>query len=68
MRIATSGLAPESPWLTVREAADYLRTSPAAIYKRISRKQLVAHRPEGSRIMLHRDELDASGPVPLEVL
>lgn len=46
------------PWLTVDEAAEYLRTTPAAIRKRISRKQLRAHRPEGSRIMLRRDDLD----------
>ena len=49
---------PRRPWLTVDEAAEYLRTTPAAIRKRISRKQLRAHRPEGSRIMFRRDELD----------
>ena len=32
------GGLPSSPWLTVQEAAEYLRTSPDAIYKRINRK------------------------------
>ena len=50
--------SPSSPWLTVDEAAEHLRTTPGAIRKRISRGQLRAHRPEGSRIMLRRDELD----------
>jgi excisionase family DNA binding protein len=52
--------SPRSPWLTVQEAADYLRTTPQAVYKRIKRKQLQAYRPEGSGILLHRDELDAA--------
>jgi excisionase family DNA binding protein len=47
-----------TPWLTVAEAADYLRTSPAAIYKRIKRGQLQAERPEGSRILIRRSDLD----------
>jgi excisionase family DNA binding protein len=51
--------APTSPWLTVDEAAEYLRTTPGAIRKRISRKQVKAHRPEGSRILLRREDLDA---------
>jgi len=59
----------ESPWLTVDEAATYLRTSCGAIYKRIKRGQLVAYRPEGSQILLRRDELEqAAGPARQEVL
>lgn len=50
--------SPVSPWLTVRDAAAYMGTSPGAVYKRIDRKQLRAHRPEGSRILLRRDEID----------
>lgn len=59
-----------SPWLTISEAAEYLRTTPGAIRKRISRKQLKAHRPEGSQWILHKDDLDAfaTGPQALEVL
>jgi excisionase family DNA binding protein len=64
-RLATG---PRSPWLTVEEAADYLRTSPGAIYKRIKRGQLPSHRPEGSPILLHRDDLDGTGPGGREVL
>ena len=51
-----------SPWLTVKEAAEYLRTSEGAIRKRITRKQLPSYRPEGSQILLHRDDLDRAGP------
>jgi excisionase family DNA binding protein len=49
-----------SPWFTVKDAADYLRTSQAAIRKRIERKQLACYRPEGSPILLRREELDAA--------
>jgi excisionase family DNA binding protein len=58
-----------SPWFTVDRAAEYLDTSPDAIRKRIERGQLPFHRPEGSPIMLHRDEIDATyGPLSAEVL
>jgi excisionase family DNA binding protein len=70
LRVASLSLQPpESPWLTVDEAAGYLRTSPAALYKRISRGQLNSYRPEGSRILLRKDDLDrawtlgADGPM-----
>jgi excisionase family DNA binding protein len=49
-----------SPWLTVKDAADYLRTSQGAIRKRIARKQLTSYRPEGSPILLRREELDTA--------
>lgn len=45
-------------WLTVAEAAEKLRTTPGAIYKRIKRKQLRSYRPEGSPILLRRNDLD----------
>ena len=51
-----------SPWLTVAEAAEYLRTSRGAIYKRIRRGQLASHRPEGSPILIWRDDLVGTGP------
>jgi excisionase family DNA binding protein len=51
-----------SPWMTVAEAAAYLRTSPGAVYKRIKRGQLQVARPEGSPILIHRDVLSGAGP------
>jgi excisionase family DNA binding protein len=48
--------------LTIREAADVLRTTPAAIYKRLQRGQLTAVRPEGSQILLRKEDLLPSGP------
>lgn len=65
---SVAGPEPRSPWLTIVEAAEYLRTTPAAVRKRISRGQLKSYRPEGSRIMLRRDDLDAAGPWGREVL
>jgi excisionase family DNA binding protein len=59
---------PRSPWLTIPEAAEYLRTTPAAVRKRIARGQLRASRPEGSRILLRREEIDGAGPQDSEVL
>jgi excisionase family DNA binding protein len=47
-----------TPFLTVKEAAVFLRTSQGAIRKRIERGQLKPHRPEGSPILLRRDELE----------
>jgi excisionase family DNA binding protein len=62
------GSEADSPWLTVAEAASYLRTTPAAIYKRIKRGRLTAYRPEGSQILLRRDDLVLPGPQAAEVL
>lgn len=59
---------PASPWLTVAEAAQHLRTTPAAIYKRIKRGQLSSYRPEGSPILLRREDLTSTGPQKHEVL
>jgi excisionase family DNA binding protein len=50
---------PASPVLTVAEAADYLRTSAGAVYKRIKRGQLDAVRSAGSPILLRRADLEA---------
>lgn len=57
----------DSPWVTVAEAADLLRTTKHAIYKRIKRGQLRGHRPDGSRILLRRDDL-TPGPLDATVL
>jgi excisionase family DNA binding protein len=51
-----------SPWMTVAEAAEYLRTTPGAIYKRIRRGHLRSYHPEGSGIRIWREDLDAIGP------
>jgi len=59
---------PPSPWLTVSEAAEFLRTSPGAIYKRIERRQLLSYRPEGSPILLRREDLIRTGPQRSSVL
>jgi excisionase family DNA binding protein len=47
-----------SPWFTVGEAADYLRCSKKRVYDLTSQSRLPAHK-DGSRTLLHRDELDA---------
>ncbi len=46
-----------SPWMTVAEAADYLRVTVAALRKRIERGQVPAHR-WGRLLRLRRAELD----------
>jgi excisionase family DNA binding protein len=51
-----------TPWMTVSEAAQHLRTTSGAIYKRIRRGQLAATRPPGSQILIHRDALNRPGP------
>jgi excisionase family DNA binding protein len=53
-----SARAHASPYLTVAEAAQYLCTTPGAIYKRVKRGQLKSYRPEGSQTLLRRDDLD----------
>ena len=68
LRSAPAQPARLSPWFTVEEAADYLRTSADAIRKRIDRGQLKSYRPEGSRILLHQNDLDGAGPRQQAVL
>jgi excisionase family DNA binding protein len=68
-RLADQSPAPHpSPWMTVQEAATYLRSTPAAIYKRIKRGQLRSYHPEGSQILLKREDLAPAGPRLQEVL
>ena len=47
-------LKKESPWLDVKEAAEYLGWSPQRIYKSLD---LPRHK-HGNRLMFRRDELD----------
>jgi excisionase family DNA binding protein len=44
-----------SPWLTIDEAAEYLRLPKQSLYKRRD----LPRRMVGSRILFHRGELDA---------
>jgi excisionase family DNA binding protein len=52
------GTVEQSPWLTVNEAADYLRCTPKRIYDLLSQSRLPRHK-DGSRVLLRRAELDA---------
>ena len=47
-----------SPWLSLNEAADYLRVSPRTLERRIARGK-VRSTSIGRRRLLHRDDLDA---------
>jgi hypothetical protein len=42
-------------WLTVEEAADWLRTTPKAIYARNARGQLAGAFRDGRRLLIQRD-------------
>jgi excisionase family DNA binding protein len=51
--------AAPSPWFTADEAARYLRLpSRRALYKRVERRQVRAHR-WGRQLRFHRRDLDA---------
>jgi len=52
----TAGATP-SPWLTVEEAAEYLRWSKHRVYKHVG-KDGIPHRKHGGRLLFHRQELD----------
>jgi len=45
-----------SPWLTVREAADWLHWPRARVYK-LTAAGAIPHRRHGGRILFRRDEL-----------
>jgi excisionase family DNA binding protein len=47
-----------SPWLTVAEAAEYLRTSERTVQRIMGRKRIRTS-AIGRRRLLHRDDLDA---------
>jgi excisionase family DNA binding protein len=46
-----------SPYMTVQEAADYLRAKPQRVYDLLSARRLTRHK-DGSRVLISRDELD----------
>lgn len=46
------------PWMSVDEAAEYLRVSRSTVEKLIARKEIPFSRI-GSRVLLNRHELDA---------
>jgi excisionase family DNA binding protein len=48
----------ESPYLSVAEAADYLRAKPQRIYDLLSSRRLTRFK-DGSRVLLLREELDS---------
>lgn len=47
-----------SPWLTVADAATYLGCPTSRVYALKAARQ-IPHHKEGSRLLFHRDELDA---------
>jgi excisionase family DNA binding protein len=51
------GTAAQSPYLSVTEAAEYLRCSPQRIYDLLSSRRL-SKLKDGSRVLLLRAELD----------
>jgi excisionase family DNA binding protein len=56
--ILANGEADPSPWLTLKEAADYLRFPPSRLYK-LTSAGAIPHRKHEGRVLFHRDELDA---------
>lgn len=54
-----SGDRPNSPWLTVREAAAYLGCSRHTLYRHTAAKAIpFRKRRDGQGLLFHRDELD----------
>jgi excisionase family DNA binding protein len=47
-----------SPYLSVSEAAEYLRAKPQRIYDLLSSRRLTRHK-DGTRVLISRAELDA---------
>lgn len=47
----------ESPYLTVHEAAAYIRAKPQRIYDLLSSRRLPKHK-DGARVLIRRDDLD----------
>ncbi|HTA32998.1 MAG TPA: helix-turn-helix domain-containing protein [Solirubrobacteraceae bacterium] len=56
-RLARSS-EPADAWLTVVEAADYLRAPKSRVYSLVSAKR-IPHVKDGSRTLFRRSELDA---------
>jgi excisionase family DNA binding protein len=55
-----TGSVPQSgsPWMSVAEAAEYMRCKPKRLYDLAGQSRVPAHK-DGSRLLFHRDELDA---------
>lgn len=51
-------LAPTSPYMTVREAADYWRSTQASVHDLLRRGKLQRHKA-GSKVLLLRREVEA---------
>ncbi len=49
---------PSSPFLSIAEAADFLRAKPQRVYDLLSAGRLTRHK-DGSRVLVSRAELDA---------
>lgn len=56
--VASRDVNTASPWLSVAEAADWLRCHKDRIYDLIASRKLSPRR-DGRRVLLHRDDLDA---------
>jgi excisionase family DNA binding protein len=52
-----NGPSSASPFMTISEAAEYLRAKPQRVYDLVSDGRLTRHR-DGSRVLVRRDELD----------
>lgn len=59
--VAALDLAPSSsPWLTTKEAAEYLGVTTGAVHMRVRAGKLKAHYDAGNKLRFHRDDLDGS--------
>jgi excisionase family DNA binding protein len=56
-RLVASNRNPQSPYLTVAEAAEYLRCKPQRVYDLLSARRLTRHK-DGRRVLVARAELD----------
>jgi excisionase family DNA binding protein len=52
-------LPESSPWMSTKEAADYLRVTPQAIHARVKAKTLRAFYDGGGKLRFRREDLDA---------
>ena len=55
--LARVGAVSASPWLTVAEAAEYLRWPRERLYK-LTAARAIPHRKHDGRLLFRRDELD----------
>ena len=66
---AVDAVSGYSPWMTVAEAAEYLRWPRERLYK-LTAAGAIPHRKHDGRLLFHRDEVDEwleayrEGPVP----